>query len=137
MKKIAFSFLLTLNLLSAHAGENLKFRDAGEVLVSQIEKALIRKSLCSSPSNCVNKEMVLFRSTDDGLEISLYNTVDRGIASEIMSACAVSLVDNKMKEISLEFFAKSKKEQLKSKRFFGDTPELSYLIKGKYAESNN
>jgi len=128
-------FLVPLRI--SIAGENIKWHGAGLELTASIENVFLEYGVCESHNDCTKRNLVFFRSVDDGLDVSLYNIRDTSIIASVLGRCAKILAVQHIPSISIRVFRLSKQEELKRAGIFGEKVADKYIIEGKYAESNN
>ena len=129
----AMLFLLSAN---CSAGEDRRWQEQGSRLSAEIREFLVEVGKCKSPDDCARGKYFFFRSTEQGLETSLYDIQDRATISVILGKLATTLASERMQSITLKVYEKSKKMEMERAGVFGERALMEFSVGGKYASSN-
>jgi len=121
---------------NCHAGEDMRWHAKGMELIAEIEILLIERGQCAPMSECTKKGKTFFRSTRNGLEISLYSTADSTVISLVLAKLAMTLATEKMQEIQLNVFANTKSVEMQRAGWFGERQSMSFSLRGDYVTSD-
>ncbi|MCX7192030.1 MAG: hypothetical protein NTY60_00090 [Proteobacteria bacterium] len=104
MKRILFFVLLvffTLEVPMVFGGEPSTYQIQGLRISQNSDQILIKHGLCIDENDCVEKQLMFFKSASSGLMLSVYGISDVGAISEIIGICLDEYGRN-AKRISIE-----------------------------------
>jgi hypothetical protein len=122
-------------LLRVVAGEDPKWHASAMELVDKAHKSLISAGFCSSKSDCVKKEYVLFSLRSDGIFLNVYGVKDRATIATIAAECGLILSRDGIPFIELHAYAKTKRESLRQSSFLGREYYQFIELRGKYVNN--